>query len=174
MKRTLLTLSALSSLAFAGSLPVTLERSADVAEVITSAHTQVLVLAPSLRARVVADALRRALVEGGVRILILCDADLIAERSSFVPMLSVLRDKYPVEVRLLRGVTRAALITDDSRAVFGPLIAVPESRGLQPTRLLNEPTESRAQAQWFMAQWKRATPWTYRVPAPRYTNGGQK
>ena len=175
MKRVILALSALSSLAFSSGIPVTLERSAEVAEVIGSARTRILVLAPSLRGRAVADALRKALVEGGVHVSILCDANLITERSSFVPMLSVLGTrKLPVEVRLLRDVTRSALIVDESRTVFGSLIAAPESFGLQPTRLVNDETEARVQAQLFAAQWQRATPWSYRITPARFTNGGQK
>ena len=90
-------------------------------------------------------------------------------------MLSVLGTrKLPVEVRLLRDVTRATLIVDESRTVFGALIAAPESFGLPPTRLVNDETETRVQAQMFAGQWQRATPWSYRIAPTRFTNGGQK
>lgn len=175
MKRAILALSALSSLAIAGGLPVALERASDVATVIASARRQVLVLAPSLRARAVADALRRALVEGGVKLLILCNADLVGERSSFVPMLSVLRARgHTVEVRVLREINRAVLVVDEARAVFGPLMAEPESFNLKPTRLVNDPSEAQGQARAFSAQWQRATRWMYTIQPPRFTNGGRK
>jgi hypothetical protein len=175
VKRVILALSVLSSLAFSSGIPVALERSTEVSEVIASARTRIRILAPSLRARGVADALRKALVEGGVHVQILCDANLVAERSSFVPILSLLRErKLPVEVRLLRGVTRTVLVVDESRAVFGALIAEPESFGLSPTRLVNDANEARAQTQFFDAQWKRATRWKYTITPPKFSNGGQK
>ena len=175
MKRALMLLAITSNLALSSSLPGTLERELDVARVIAVARHQVLVLAPDLRSRTVATSLRKAVVESGVSIFILCDADLIRERSSFVPILSLLRErKHQVEVRVLRNVTRRTLIVDETQTVFGALIAEPNSIGSQPTRLLIGKLEARNQARAFWTQWKRATPWTYQIQSPKFSNGGQK
>ena len=158
-----------------GGIPIKLEHSAEVAQTITSARQRILILVPSLRSRAVADALRKLIVEGGVHLQILCDASLMAERSNFIPMISLLRNrKQNVEVRVLRGVNRVVLIVDESRAVFGPLVAEPESISLKITRLINDATEAKLQVRAFEVQWKRATPWRYQIQAPIFSNGGQK
>jgi hypothetical protein len=175
MKRIVLALLVLSSLAFSSGIPVTLERSSDVTQVIVSSRREVLLLVPSLRSRVVANALRKAVVEGGVSLEILCDARLVNERSSFIPMLSTLHQrKHNVMVRLLRGMSRAVLIIDESRAVFGPLVSEPDSFGLQPTRLITDALEAQVQARAYRSQWQKATPWTYKIKSPSFKTGGQK
>jgi hypothetical protein len=175
MRRIVFALSVLSSLAFSNGIPVTLERSSDVTQVIASSRRKVLMLVPSLRSRAVANALRKAVVEGGVSLEILCDASLVNERSSFISMLSMLHQRnHNVTVRVLRGVNRTLLVVDESRAVFGPLVSEPDSFGLQPTRLVTDALEAQVQAQAFRAQWHRATPWTYTVKSPSFKTGGQK
>jgi hypothetical protein len=175
MRRIILALSVLSSLAFSGGIPVTLGRSSDVTQVITSSRREVLMLVPNLRSRAVATALRKAVVEGGVSLEILCDASLVNERSSFIPMLSMLHErKHNVTVRVLHGVNRTLLVVDESRAVFGPLVSEPDSFGLNPTRLVTDGLEAQMQVQAFKAQWQRATPWTYTLKSPSFKTGGQK
>lgn len=175
MRRIVLALSVLSNLALSSSIPVRLDHASDVAQVIASSQHEILILVPSLRSRDVANALRKAVVEGGVSLEILCDASLVNERSSFIPMLSMLHErKHDVTVRVLRGVNRATLIVDESRAVFGPLVSEPDSFGLQPTRLVTDEFEAKAQTRAFKTQWQRATPWTYTVKSPSFQTGGQK
>ena len=175
MRRIVLALSVLSSLAFSSGIPFKLDHASDVAQVIASSRHEILMLVPSLRSRAVADALRKAVVEGGVSLEILCDASSVNERSSFIPMLSLLHQrKHKVTVRVLRGINRATLIGDESRAVFGPLISEPDSFGLQPTRLVTDGLEAQVQARAFRVQWQRAIPWTYTLNAPSFKTGGQK
>lgn len=175
MRRIVFALSVLSSLAFSSGILVRLDHASEVAQVISSSQHEILILVPSLRSRAVANALRKAVVEGGVSLEILSDASSVSERSSFIPMLSMLHQrKHNVTVRVLRGVNRATLIVDESRAVFGPLISEPDSFGFQPTRLVTDALEVQVQAQAFRAQWKRATPWTYTLKAPSFKTGGQK
>jgi hypothetical protein len=175
MRRIVLALSVLSSLAFSSGIPVRLDHASEVAQVIASSRREMLMLVPSLRSRVVANALRRAIVEGGVSLEILCDASLVNERSNFIPMLTMLHErKHNVTVRVLRGVNRTLLVVDQSRAVFGPLVSEPDSFGLQPTRLVTDAPEAQAHAREFRAQWKRATPWTYKVQPLNFKTGGRK
>jgi hypothetical protein len=175
MRRIVLALSMLSSLAFSSGIPVRLYHASEVAQVVASSRREVLMLVPSLRSRVVANALRKAVVEGGVLLELLCDASLVNERSSFIPMLSMLRQRNrDVTVRVLRGVNRAVLIVDQSRAVFGPLVSEPGSFGLQPTRLVTDALEAQAQARTFRSQWQKARPWTYSIKSPSFKTGGQK
>jgi hypothetical protein len=175
MRRIVLALSVLSSLALSSGTPVTLERSSDVTQVIASSRHEILILVPSLRSRAVANALRKAIVEGGVSLEILCDASLVSERSSFIPTLSMLQQrKRDVTVRVLRGVNLTLLVVDQSRAVFGPLVSEPDSFGLQPTRLITDALETQVQARAFRSQWQKATPWTYTIKSPSFKTGGQK
>ena len=175
MKKIVLALSVFSGLALSSSIPTKLDHASDVAQVIASSRHEILILVPSLRSRAVANALQKAVVEGGVSLVILYDESSVNERSSFIPMLSILHQrKHNVTVRVLRGINRALLIIDESRAVYGPLVSEPDSFGLQPTRLVTDTLETRTQARAFKVQWRRATPWTYTVKSPSFKTGGQK
>jgi hypothetical protein len=175
MRRIVLVLSVLSSLAFSGGIPVSLDHASDVVQVIASSRREVLMLVPNLRSRAVANALRMAVVEGGVLLEILCDASSVNERSNFIPMLTMLHErKHNVTVRVLHGVNRTLLVVDQSRAVFGPLVSEPDSFGLQPTRLVTDALEAQVQARAFRSQWQKARPWTYSIKSPSFKTGGQK
>jgi hypothetical protein len=175
MKTGVLAWSVLSSLAFSSGIPVRLDHASEVAQVAASSRREILILAPSLRSRAVANALRKAVIEGGVSLQILCDASLVNERSSFIPMLSMLHErKHNFTVRVLKRINRAVMVVDQSRAVFGPLVAEPDSFGLNPTRLVTDALEVQAQARVFRAQWQRATPWTFTIKAPSFKTRGQK
>jgi hypothetical protein len=175
MRRILLTLFVLSSLAFSNGIPVRLDHNSEVAQVIASSQHKISILVPNLRSRAVATALRKAVVEAGVSLEILCDASLVNERSNFIPLLSMLhKRKHNVTVRVLRGVNRTLLVVDQSRAVFGPLVSEPDSFGLQPTRLITDALEVRYQTREFRSQWQKATPWTYTLKSPSFKTGGQK
>jgi hypothetical protein len=175
MKRIVLALLLLSSFAYSNGIPVRLDHAAEVAQMVASSRHEILILAPSLRSRVVANALRKAVVEGGVSLEILCDTSLVNERSSFIPMLSMLQQrKHNVTVRVMRSVNRTLLVMDQSRAVFGPLVSEPDSLGLQPTRLITDAPEAQAHGRAFRARWQIARPWTYTVKSPSFKTGGQK
>jgi hypothetical protein len=174
MKRMLALVLVSSGLARSSELPVTLESEVDVARVVMSARNEVLVLSPALRSRVVANALRYSAVSSGARLLILTDKRWVEQRSSFIPALSLLNGRARVEVRLRSGVSSTLLIVDGRQVVFGPLIAEPSTFGLEPTRLVQDAGEARAQVQGFARHWRKATPWRYRVQSPTFTNGGRK
>jgi hypothetical protein len=172
--RFILALLLISSLVQANSIPIELHSENDVAKIVLSTRAQVFVLAPQLHSKVVANALRRIAVEDHVRVLILCDASLITDRSSFIPALSYLQQRrHPIEVRLLKRISQSSLIVDDARAVFGPLVMESWTYGLKPTRLVLDTTQSLEQSKHFWAQWKRAKPWRFETNNPRFTTGGK-
>ena len=175
LARGLVLLAALACLARASSLPIELRDEGAVANVILAAQKTVFVIAPQLRSRTMTDALRRAAVERGVRVLILCDAALTLERGGYAAALSLLYKRYPLEVRVLRRVSNQTAVVDQNRSVTGPLIANVWTFGLRPTRLDLEPSFARERARRFWTQWQRAKPWVYQVKNPSFSSvGGTK
>ena len=113
-----------SSLAAPLNIPLELRGEEDVAKIILAARDHVFVLAPQLHSAVIANALRKVAVEGGVRVLILCDTGRLEERSGYIAALSKLQErKRPLEVRSLRGINTSTLVVDDTRMVIGPLVS---------------------------------------------------
>ena len=165
-------LAALTGLTRASSLPIELRDDLAVANVILAAQKTVFVIAPQFRSRTVADALRQAAVERGVRVLILCDAALTLERGGYIAGLSLLHTRYPLEVRVLRQVSSQMVIVDQQRSVTGPLIANVWTFGLPATRLDLEPSIALERARRFWAQWQRAKPWVYPIKNPSFSSAG--
>ena len=162
-------------LASASSLPIELRDEGEVAQVVLAAQRTVFISVRQFHNRAVADALRRAVVERGVRVLILCDGRYILERGGFIAGLSLLQSRYPLEIRVLRGVPNATLTVDENRSVIGPLIAEPWTFGLPTTRLDLEPRLALERTQRFWTVWRRAKPWTYQIKNPSFSSlGGAK
>lgn len=164
-----------SSLAAPLNIPLELRGEEDVAKIILAARDHVFVLAPQLHSAVIANALRKVAVEGGVRVLILCDTGRLEERSGYIAALSKLQErKRPLEVRSLRGINTSTLVVDDTRMVIGPLVSERWTYGLEPTRLLLEPREASRQSKYFWTQWKRGKPWVFKVSNPTFSPSGRK
>jgi hypothetical protein len=164
-----------SSLAAPLNIPLELRSEEDVAKIILAARDHVFVLAPQLRSSVIANALRKVAVEGGVRVLILCDTGRLEERNGYIATLSKLQErKRPLEVRSLRGINNSTLVVDDTRMVIGPLVSERWTYGLEPTRLLLEPREASRQSKYFWTQWKRGKPWVFKVSNPTFSPSGGK
>jgi hypothetical protein len=164
-----------SSLAAPLNIPLELRSEEDVAKIILAARDHVFVLAPQLRSGVVANALRKVAVEGGVRVLILCDTGRLEERSGYIAALSKLQERQrPLEVRSLRGINTGTLVVDDTRMVIGPLVSERWTYGLEPTRLLLEPREASRQSKYFWTQWQRGKPWVFKVSNPTFSPSGRK
>ena len=164
-----------SSLAAPLNIPLELRSEEEVAKVILAARDHVFVLTPALRSPIVANALRQVAVEGGVRVLILCDAGRLEERSNFIPALSKLRERNKsLEVRSLRGVTGSTLVVDDTRMVIGSLVSERWTYGLEPTRLVLEAREAARQSKFFWTQWQRGKPWAFKISNPKFTPGKGK
>jgi hypothetical protein len=164
-----------SSLAAPLNIPLELRSEEDVAKIILAARDHVFVLAPQLRSAVVANALRKVAVEGGVRVLILCDTGRLEERSGYIAALSKLQERQrPLEVRSLRGIVVSTLVVDDTRMVIGPLVSERWTYGLEATRLTLEPREASRQSKYFWTQWQRGKPWVFKVSNPTFSPSGRK
>ncbi len=141
---------------------------------ILAARETVFVLAPQLRGRAVADALRRAAVEQGVRVFILCDSGRTLEPGGFAAALSLIRQRdQPLEVRVARNISGFSLVVDEARTVSGPLVSEPWIFGLISTRLDLESRVALERARRFRELWTRAKPWIYRVQNPRFQSRGR-
>ena len=165
-------LLAFTCVARASSVPIELQDENDVARVILATQRTLFVIAPQLRSHPIADALRRAAVERGARVLILCDTHHVLERGGYVAGLSLLRQRFPLEVRVLQGISSQTLIADESRSVTGPLIADPWTFGQTATRLDLERSVALERAGRFWVMWKRAKPWVYRIQNPSFSSPG--
>jgi hypothetical protein len=164
-----------SSLAAPLNIPLELRSEEDVAKIILAARDHVFVLAPQLRSSIVANALRKVAVEGGVRVLILCDTNRLDEHSGYIAALSKLQERQrPLEVRSLRGIVVSTLVVDDTRMVIGPLVSERWTYGLEPTRLTLKPREASRQSKYFWTQWRRGKPWVFKVSNPTFSPSGRK
>jgi len=85
-----------------------------VAAQLDTATEQLLVMVPTVRAEPIAEALRRAAVERGVRIYLLVSPEYVEEGGSFVPSLAVLEG---VHTRLAL-VDRSFVVADRGEAAF--------------------------------------------------------
>ena len=160
--------------ALASSVPKALKTEAEVASVILSARREVLIVAPNLYSREIANAVRRVLVEGQTPVRILADSSLVTQRGGFVATLALLATKTaskparPIEVRLLEGIDRANLVVDGSRTVSGPLVTETWTIGLLPTYFSADPSEARRRFEVFNRNWTKAKPWSYTIRNPRF------
>jgi hypothetical protein len=174
MKR-LLAIALLLSSALASSFPQELKQESEVASVILSAKREVLILAPNLYSKEIANAVRRVLVEGQTPVRILADSRLIGGRSGFVATLSLLALKTaakparPIQVRVIEGIDRAVLVVDGSRSVAGPLVTERWTIGLQPTYFSASAEEAGRRVNVFKRNWPRAKPWSFTIQNPRFT-----
>ena len=164
-----------SSLAAPLNIPLELRSEEDVAKIILAARDHVFVLAPQLRSSIIANALRKVAVEGGVRVLILCDTGRLEEQTGYIAALSKLSErKRSLEVRSLLGIHTSTLVVDDTRMVIGPLVSERWTYGLEPTRLTLEPREALRQSKYFWTQWRRGKPWVFKVSNPTFSPSGGK
>ena len=110
---TSLLVSLLISSAVAGA-PQALTTPEAVAAQLATANEQLLVMVPTVRSQVVAEALRQAAVERGVRVFLLVSPEVVEEGGSFVPALAVLDG---VKTRLAL-VDRAFIVADRGEGAF--------------------------------------------------------
>ncbi len=99
--------------AFAGA-PRALSSPEAVVAQLATANEQLLVMVPTVRSQVVAEALRQAAVERGVRVFLLVSPEVVEEGGSFVPALAVLDG---VKTRLAL-VDRAFIVADRGEGAF--------------------------------------------------------
>ncbi len=85
-----------------------------VAAQLGAANEQLLVMVPTVRSQMVAEALRKAAVERGVKVFLLVSPEYVEEGGSFVPALAVLEQ---VQTRLAL-VDRSFVVADRGEAAF--------------------------------------------------------
>lgn len=85
-----------------------------VAAQLGTANEQLLVMVPTVRSQVIAEALRKAVVERGVKVFLLVSPEYVEEGESFVPSLAILDG---VQTRLAL-VDRAFVVADRGEAAF--------------------------------------------------------
>jgi hypothetical protein len=139
-----------------------LESPKAVGSVLYTGTQEILLVAPSVRSKEVADGLRRAATERGTPIFILADARFIEERAGYLPGLSLVKN---VQIRLLRGVQTSQAIVDRKLLISGPLLFdIANPLETKPTEALTETRRVNAAINWFAGAWKAAKPYTYRPP----------
>ncbi len=95
-------------------IPEALTTPEAVAEQLGAANEQLLVMVPTVRSQPLAEALRKAAVERGVRVYLLVSPEYVEEGGSFVPALAILDG---VQTRLAL-VDRSFVIADRGEAAF--------------------------------------------------------
>jgi hypothetical protein len=146
----------------AQSAPRPLESPKAVGSVLYTGTEEILLVAPSVRSKEIADGLRRAAVERGTPIFILADVRFVEERAGYLPGLSLVKN---VQVRLLRGVPISQATVDRKLLISGPLLFdIPNPLEVKPTEALTETRRVNAAINWFAGAWKAAKPYTYRPP----------
>jgi hypothetical protein len=174
MRRLLLTVAWLLGISLAQNLPRVLSNEQAVINLIRSSERRVMLLTPKLYGKSIANALKNLVLERGIPVLILTEPSATTDRASLIPTLSLLkRNGHPLEVRLLRRVSRNRLILDDSRLVIGPLITGSLAPGSSETRLDLDGDTARLEASNFLIQWKRAKPWMLEIRNPQFKGGSR-
>lgn len=130
-----------------------------VGGVLYAGTQEILLVAPSVRSKEVADGLRRAAVERGTPIFIIADASLAGERAGFLPGLSLLGN---VQVRLLRGVVQPSAVVDRKLLISGLLLFdIPSPLETRLTEARTDPRAINDAVRWFTKAWKLAKPYKY-------------
>jgi hypothetical protein len=138
-----------------------------VGQVLFSATKEIMIIAPSIRSKAVADAIRRAAVDRGVTIYILADAAFITEPAGYLGGLSRLPK---VQVKLMRGIpdNEVKAVIDRQVIVQGPLLVdVSSPLNTKPTTALQSPQKSNNAAARFIQIWQKAKVYRYQIPKPR-------
>lgn len=174
MRRLLLTFLWLFGICLAQSVPRVLTDERAVTDLIRSSERRVMLLTPKLYGKAIASALKNLTLERGIPVLILTEPSSTTDRASLIPALSLLkRNGHPLEIRLLRRVSRTRLILDDARLVIGPLIIGGLAFGSSETRLDLDSETARREAQNFLIQWRRAKPWMLEIRNPQFKGGSK-
>ncbi len=140
----------------------TLSTPQEVGATLLAATSEVTLVTPALRSKDVAENLRKAAVERGVRVFLLADVRFLNDGGSFLGGLSLTPG---IQVRLLRGLNDSRATIDRQVTLSGPLLADVISPLQQtPTQASQEPREVRTAGAWFSKAWAQARPYRYEVP----------
>lgn len=130
-----------------------------VAQSIWSAQQQVVLMAPNLSSRTVAEALRIAVTERGVRVFILCHPHSVNQPSSFLAALSLLPN---VSIRLYSPIGGEWILLDQHTLIQGPLTHQNPQPWLAPTLQNRNPQQVQSAYLGFLQAWPQATPYRWR------------
>jgi len=142
------------------SIPLTLlltlgaTAQAEAAHLISTARSEIMLAAPTLRSQAVAEALRQALVVRGVAVFLLVDAELLEERASYVLTLAL----AGAQVRLA-PITEGVLIIDRHTALRGGFWEL-EGAAL-PTQISQDAALVGPVAKWFYEAYRVAPAYEY-------------
>lgn len=140
----------------------TLSTPQQVGATLLAATSEVMLVTPALRSKDVAESLRKAATERGVRVFLLADVRFLNDGGSFLGGLSMTPG---IQVRLLRGLNNSRATIDRQVTLSGPLLADIISPLQQtPTQTSQEPREVRTASVWFTKAWAQASPYRYKVP----------
>lgn len=140
----------------------TLSTPQQVGATLLAATSEVTLVTPALRSKDVAESLRKAAVERGVRVFLLADARFLSDGGSFLGSLSMTPG---IQVRLLRGLNDSRATIDRQLILSGPLLADIVSPLQQtPTQVSQEPRAVRTASVWFNEAWAQARPYRYEIP----------
>jgi hypothetical protein len=138
---------------------------AELAQLVARSTDEILLAVPVLRSRIVADALREAMVVRGVRVYALVPREGIEARAAYLVSLQL----AGARVRL-GSVRESLLVLDRQEVVVGPLLAAPDvPREGEVASWSHDPQEVLGGVTWFYEAF-RAAP-TYELN-PRVLEGG--
>lgn len=123
------------------------------------AHEQLLIVAPSLFSKPIAEALRRAAAERGVQVFVLVSPAWVEAPGSYVASLALLDG---VQVRLAETDRRFAVVDmhDDAFVIEGGLVSESQRRfDERPTYALADPQDVSDRAGHFTQLWRSAIPY---------------
>jgi hypothetical protein len=128
---------------------------AEVAQLIAAATKEVMLTAPALRSRVVAEALREAIVVRGVEVYLLVSPAGVEERASYAMSLSLAGAHVGVG-----SVDTAYLVVDRQLTVTGPLVGELEAvQRVTVTRSSGDLAYTQEVVGWFYRAFSAAQPY---------------
>ncbi len=139
---------------------VVIEHPDDIARVVDATRQEILLSSPVVRHEVVADALRRAMVNRAVAVFIMVSPSGANAPDSYVHALSLVGAHVRVGPE-----TDPFLIADRSTALTGPLLVqLDPYDGEDGSFMLHEPTTITMLASRFVAAFAEAQPFEYVLP----------
>lgn len=138
---------------------ILLETPQQIAEVIQTASSELLISAPTIQHLEIAEALRTAMVERGVPTFILTTVAGANEPSSFIHSLFLMG----AHIRIVSS-AEPFIIVDRTYVVAGPLIARPKAPTAveNETFLLSEPSNTLRATRMFVETFEQAPRFEYR------------
>ena len=129
----------------------------EIAQVISAATTELLLITDTFRNETLADAIRLALLERGVPVFIVVPEDLVTDLSSYFGTL----ERAGASIHL-QETTGAFLVVDRQHVIQGPMLSTLETAPqASPTMLISNTDYADQLAQRFIDAFEEAAPWTH-------------